>query len=434
MILDTGYRCHELTYMGLLPFAAEEDYKALYNQSGYSGPIRDIQETNIAISGFSGILGPGTPYPCSGTIDQITRMFWGVKSWNLSVNIQRTMDAGYIYCFPTQHFHYCDIGGYRGDQYSVATPILFTSKTLTMQDYCSNTSSGYNIDRKFRCPYSEYSGTNPNTQICSAVNPIQKFNDLVCRKTYASWTPTNKDWDEFTTGVTITDLAKLKKNPYISEGTQFRVFSSPDIFLECSDVPFFQPVYSMFALSIMDPHSFIHSGSCLAFTTGYTPETYDTQYPFDCFGKSGESLASSHGDITGYGINPKPSGINLPLLYDIGTGINEDIKPRANSDKNFFPLINFNFALRTFLTAVNHNSICPIKDRVSSIRQRIGQKRVGQLIIRDFISGANATHPDLNTMTIPLFATTTTSPSQFTVNAVLQPEDLWVNSQLQPRY
>ena len=434
MILDTGYRCHELTHMGLLPFAAEEDYHALYNQSGYSGPIKDIQEVNIAISGFSGILGPGTPYPTSGTIDQITRMFWGVKSWNLSVSLQRNMDLGQVFCNPVWQFHYCDIGGYRGVNGLIEAPILFTSKTLTMQDYCSNTSNNFNIDKKFRCPYSEYSGTNPNTQICSAVNPIQKFDDLVCRKTYASWTPTNQDWNNFTTGVTIVDLAKLKKNPYISQGTQFRVFSSPDISFSCPDVPFFQDVYSMFALSIMDPHSFVNSGSCLAFTTGYTPETYDDQYPFDCLGRSGETLASSHGDITGYGINPKPSGINIPLLYDIGTGISDEMKPRKNSDQNFFPLINFNFALRTFSTAVGSNNICPVRDRVSSLRQRLGQKRVGRLIIRDFISGANATDLDLNIMTIPLFATSTTSPTQFFVEAVLQPQDLWVNSQLQPRY
>lgn len=443
MILDTGYRCHEFAHLGLLPFAICDDVNLLYNQSGYSGPKESIRETNAAISGFSGVLGPGTPYPTSGAIDQILRQFWSVKSWILTVDLARVMDATWEDCplaiqtpsspFPLiwRFYNYCSLGQYAGESSSLPPPMTMVSKTLTMQDYCSSQAVSGNRDRRGVCPYSEYSGSNPNKQTCCATNPIQKFNDLLCRKTYASWTPSNADWDKFPTG----DLYSMyNTNPYVDKSTQFRVLSNPELMgmYTCKDALYYDDVFSMFSLSIMDYHNFLHSGSCNAPTTGHYPELYPQKAPTDCLGLSGEVLASSNGDITGYGINLKPSGIDIPLLFDIGTGVAESFKP--NDSRNYFPLINFKMQLRTPVTAVGGAYICPVKDTISSIRTRAGQKSVGELIIRDYISGSAVNDSALSQMKVPLFATNTADPCNYLVTATLQPVSFWVKSDLQENY
>lgn len=443
MIIDTGYRCHELTHLGLLPFAITEDYTELYNQQGYSGPCLPINESNAAISGFSGILGPGTPYPVSGTIDQITRQFWGVKSWNLTVKVSRIMSASSVECpikiydpflpFPPfmSFFNYCSIGAYAGEQGSIPPPMVVISKTLTMQDYCSHSSNNSNKDRTGSCPYNSYSGINPNTQVCCATNPIQKFNDLLCRTSYGTWSATEEDWRYFETG----NIRDLRYNPYIDKSFQFRVYSNPGLLgmYDCPDSIYYEDVYSMFSLSIMDSHGFVPSGSCTASISGYIPDTYDYMPPFSCYGKSGEVLTSSYGDITGYGINKKPSGVSIPLVYDAFTGISNNFP--ITGIKTFFPLINFNMQMRTNSTVVSNSNLCPVKDRISSIRQRAGQKRVGELIIRDFVSGLGSPlDKDLAIMKVPLFATTTTNSAQFYIEATLQPQDTWVTNSLSEKY
>lgn len=445
MILDTGYRCHELSRLDLLPFAIATDVDLLYNQSGHSGPVIAIPENNPAISGFSGVLGPGTAYPVSGTLDQVVRQFWAVKSWNLTITMSRVMDDRWEDCpivlydpflpFPPsfRFFNSCSIGAYAGNYGQIPPPMIIASKSLTLQDYCSNQSTGYNLDRRNICPYSDFSGVTPNSQTCCAINPAQKFNDLLCRKSYASWMPTDEDWNTFATG----NLRDLRFNPYVSKTFQFRVYSNPELITmyRCSDTVYFEDVYSMFSLSIMDNHNFTNSQSCNIPVSGYYPDIESGAYPFDCFGVSGESLISSYGDITGYGVNKKPSGIDIPLLFDVGTGVSEEFAPDEHDPKTYFPLINFKMRLRTNSTSVSDGNLCPVNDSISSIRTRRSQSRVGQLVIRDFVTGAGSTlDSDLAIMEIPLFATTTTRPATFSVDAVLQPSDFWVYSDLREKY
>jgi hypothetical protein len=123
MILDTGYICPEFSYLGFVPFAPETNVHALINSSGWNGPTQQIS----GLTGVSGVLGPGTFYPGSGSIDQITRSFWCVKSWQLNVNISRVMAADKMTCqlliidptlpFPPflDAFGFCSIGAFAGD-------------------------------------------------------------------------------------------------------------------------------------------------------------------------------------------------------------------------------------------------------------------------------------------------------------------------------
>lgn len=443
MILDTGFRCPDFTHLGLVPFAPSTDYRVLLNSSGWSGPVSQL----AGLTGFSGIFGPGTFYPNSGSIDQITRMFWCVKAWDLTINISRIMAADPMTCrsiffdpflpFPPfiDAFGYCSIGAFAGNSNTLPPAMNWSNKILTTQDYCSYDSAGlnYNRDRSGNCPYYLNSGSAPNTNICVPINPIQKFNDLLCRQSFFSWSPTEEDVANFFTG----DIRSIQTSPYVTRGLQFRVLTPSEILLLGYDCPtdfYFQDVYSIFSLSIMDTDSLAYSGNSLRNFTGFYPVTYDEQSPFACYGRSGEVLTNSWGEITGYGINKKMSGISSPYIYDINTGF-AGYTVSGSDPRRFFPFIHFQMALRTPILSVSDSNSCPVNDIISNIRTRAGQRQVGSLIIRDFISGFT-TEALRNTevMNIPLYAQTNTNATQYFIEAILQPRDLWVSTSGTPRY
>jgi hypothetical protein len=443
MILDTGYICPEFSYLGFVPFAPETNVHALINSSGWNGPTQQIS----GLTGVSGVLGPGTFYPGSGSIDQITRSFWCVKSWQLNVNISRVMAADKMTCqlliidptlpFPPflDAFGFCSIGAFAGDSNTLPPAMNWTTKTLPTQDYCSYISAGlnYNKDRSGNCPYYLYSGFSLNTNVCSPLNPIQKFNDLLCRQSYFSWSPPEEDIAMFLTG----DINLVKSSPYVTRGTQFRVLTPAEILLlgyVCPVNFYFQDVYSIFSLSIMDSDGVALSGGCLRNLSGYKPELYDNQYPFGCYGKSGEVLTNSWGEVTGYGINKKLSGISAPHLFDIGTGY-VGITATGNDSRRFFPFLHFQMALRTPVLSVSNTNFCPINDIVSTVRTRVGQRQIGTLKIQDFISGFSTQALNNTTiMTVPLYAQTNTSQTQYLIEATLKPLDLWVSASGTPKY
>jgi hypothetical protein len=446
MIVDTGYVCPEFSHLGLFPFAITDNPQELYNASGYSGPTIPL-DVEATLSGVSGIYGPGTFYPSSGTIDQLTRMFWCVKSWDLNVNISRIMATETMICeiiifdpflpFPpfVNAFGYCSIGAFAGNNNVIPPPMNWMSKTLTAQDYCSFSSAGlnYNNNRVGNCPYHLYSGANPNERFCSPINPVQKFNDLLCRQSFFSWSPKEEEIRHFITG----NPREIKNSPYIAQGLQFRVLNPAEILAfgyRCPVDVYFQDVYSIFSLSIMDANALAISGNSLRGVSGYYPDLFDEQYPFGCLGKSGEVLTTSWGEITGYGVNLKPSGIDIPLVYDLKTG-SPSFPINPKSPRHFMPLVHFQMKLKTPSLAVSNSNFCAVNDTLSTIRTRSGQKKIGDFVIRDHISGfTNEALRNTEIMRIPLYATSNTNPSQYFIEAIMQPRDLWVTSSGTPRY
>jgi len=436
MILNEDYRCPSVSYIGLFPFGIEDDCQTLVNQSGYSGPVESLSSPSDRNT-ISGVLGDGTFYPQSGGLDSLSRMFWCVKSWNLTVYISRVMNAGIVDCVhplsefalpeavlfpPLSTFAYCGIGVYNGSFSQLPDPQILFSKTLTTQDYCSHTSDGIklNQDSSGSCPYSEYSSVNENRNVCVPINPVQKFDDLLCRESYFSWCPTEEIVSGFNNDSTYDSL----DSPYLDKILQFRVID-PSILVagyDCDFDPLFDTCYSLFNLSIMDTKALAISGSCVKTFDGYYPDFNNSHenYRKQKCGPSGENIVDKYGVITGYGYNKDLSGYNPPLVFD------NNLFNTSNESSSFNPFVLFQLKLRTQKLSVSSTNTCPINDTFSTLQFRAGQKPFGKLKINDFVSGlSNAALEATRIYEIPIYAASTISSSEYSIEAVLTPIEFW---------
>ncbi len=433
MILDTGYRCPEMQSFGFFPFAISEDINELLNQSGFSGPVPKMNPTR---PGLSGVLGEGTFYPVGVHLDQLSRLFWCVKDYNIQFKLSKISQADFVECSvlafpelfpPITAFVYCGIGTFDGSTSAAILPGFVNSKTLTIQDYCSYLAKTgtYNANPPNICPTDIYGKDTPNKQYCVPVNPIQKFNDLLCRKSLMTWAPKQQEWNDFNTG-----NYKAIDSPYFMYWSQFRV-TYPLVLppYECGLPVIFDDITaSMFTLSIMDSDALAYSGNSIRFASqNYIPPYSDRVDPFDCLGKSGETLTNSWGEITGYGTNPKPSGVYTPAVYNAGTGTLEYPLTGANKG-SYFPFVHFQFRLRNKFEGLSRN--CPINELITSIQPKKNSPLIGTLKIMDFISGSTPSADNATTiMQVPLYVNSSLGASDIKIEVEVRPGQHWVNSQ-----
>lgn len=405
-MFDSGILCPEFSSFGFFPFPISRDYQELLNYSGFSGPIPKLNSTR---GGTSGIIGDGTFYPGSGNLDAMSRLYWCVKDYTLNIQIFRQVNN-------------CLIGEQSEDGHSVGTPDQ-SFQTLTTQDYCSfNAPTGtFGKDPISFCPTELYGLNNPNTNTCVPINPIQKFNDLLCRQSYFSWSPQQSDWNNFNNP--NINLATGINSPYLIE------FQQSDI---SSDITLEQSVFGLINFSLMDINSLGVSGNFpqTLGITGYYPSLIDSLPPFSCLGKSGEALTNNWGEITGYGVNIKPSGIFTPYLFDQYNLISG--YPATGNIQSFCPFVYF--YLRLF-NQVSATESCPVNDKISSLMTLPNQIPIGALNIYDFIANNTPTgQAATRILTLPLFSEETNNPSQINVVVNLNPSNEWINSKRENLY
>jgi len=432
MILDTGVRCSDTLTIGTFPFGVGEDYKELFNFRGFSGPVKTgIIDDLTNQKTFSGVLGDGTFYPYAAKLDQLSRTFWCVKKWTMSVSYTRSSNASTITCtsaFPLPGYapfldatQYCIIGGYGGSPTNLfATDLV--SKALNLQDYCSDNSDAYNRNIPGICPIIEAQG-NENRNTCVPINPIQKFNDLLSRNNYFTWAPTEEEIGIFETGKSFTGL----KGPYFNTWDQYAVVEPIEIVelgYDCGITPFIEKATSYFTLSLMDLDGLAYSGLSRFYQSGYYPELNEER-PFDKFGKSGECLTNKWGEVTGYGINKKPSGLWSPLVYNIGTGINYSSFATPDNSSIFYPF--FHFQMR-FKNLTSSTRACPINDTITSVYYTgVGLQKIGNFRLYDTISNNTITGREASViLDVPLYSRRNFTLSNIVIDMTAQ--EFWVDN------
>jgi hypothetical protein len=438
MIVDTGYRCPEVQSFGFFPFAVTTDINELVNQSGFSGPIPKLDENR---PGLSGVIGDGTFYPASVNLDSLSRLFWCVKDYSVQIRLSKISFGSLIQCnalaFPDLYppisaYVYCGIGTFHGAGARLDNGDIDV-KVMAVQDYCSHGSNSklFNVNRQGQCPTDLNAKTSaPNKNICCPINPPQKFNDLLCRKDYLTWAPKQEEWQHFNIG-NYTAI----KSPFFSYWTQFRV-TEPLVLppYECNYPSlYYDNVASMFTFSLMNGDALAYSGNSTRYVSqNYIPPYSEAVSPLDCLGKSGEALTNEWGEITGYGINPKPSGLHIPPLFFYGTGTPE--YPMTGLNKgSYFPFTHFQMRLRN--QAEGLAAQCPVNEVITSIMPRKGAQSVGVVKIMDFISGSSRDADNFTTiMQFPLYTASNLSQNQLQIEVMIRPGALWVSSSGTPTY
>jgi hypothetical protein len=146
-------------------------------------------------------------------------------------------------------------------------------------------------------------------------------------------------------------------------------------------------------------------------------------------------LTNSWGEVTGYGINKKLSGIKCSAFIRYRNRLRWYYPQPVTILEDFSHFFIFKWRLELPFYPFSNTNFCPINDIVSTVRTRVGQRQIGTLKIQDFISGFSTQALNNTTiMTVPLYAQTNTSQTQYLIEATLKPLDLWVSASGTPKY
>lgn len=417
MDFESGNRVPLIQRMGYFPFVISEDLSGVYNIQNYNGPI----EYDGPISPepmFSGCLGNGTYYPSSGSLDQLLRLFWGVKAWTIQINSSslnsQTVSCGGLPFVLT---------------YSLDT---FITKNLILQDYWSY----YNTTGEFTSLVDNGSTTNfPNNGTCVPNNPIQKFEDLHCRKEYFTWMPDTGSISQFVPRTQ--GLFTGVRTPY---STRFNIFRQVSPYDNQCYASTYSQVQSIFGLSIMSPDFLTYSGMIGQTGDSYFVEpTVDSGNYNNFLGSqwvSGDFLTNQWGEITGYNKPTLKASGNIPLVY-YKEYINKDDPTLSQEEKdkyieklnpeipnNYFPLIYF------YMKVANNEQVTstfnfPVNEFISTRAPSRTSKRVGTLSIRD----GNGNIPSGSQTTIfscPLYGSSINPVMN--ANVILTPTAYWLTT------
>lgn len=425
---ETGDLIPDMTRFGAFPFEICETISGVYNISGSGGPINAVPpQTAGGLRTFSGITGPGTFYPMSGSLDQILRMFWAVKSWSMTMTSTIGTVTTAVPLCPTNP------GITEVVSYSIGPAPL---KHLALLDLYNHTGGGTGYTLKQDSGITSTIGGN----ICVPSDPIQKWTDLMCRKNYFHWSPPQEVINIFADPrSTLTQQTGALKSPYVSIQS-VNYTSNLDSF-GCLFGG--NNVFSYFSLAIMNPDFLVQSGVVKTgerFLEELNPDKGQYKNSLGNDWESGHALTDKWGQITGYGRVYKPSGY-IPNVFHKNyidpdqTGKLEDGEryiPEFNpsNHNSYFPLIHFFAKFRNSNAGLR--DITLPADTVITTRAPFGNARsLGNLTIYDVITNDSATGTAGNqnarvVASIPLYGGS--AAQWFNVNVTLAPEAFWINN------
>lgn len=425
MQFESGNLVPSIERYNFLPFAITENVDECYNISGFSGPI-NYNGPTIPTRMFSGVAGNGSFYPGSGTLEQLVRLFWGVKAWTLQIT-SSSLNSQQVSCNGLPITLNYEIGG-------------FITKTLILQDYWSYVAKTGEFSPLVD-PGVGSVATFPNRGTCVPVDPIQKYEDLFCRKKYFCWMPDTESIAQFVPRTQ--GLFTGVRTPY---SERFDIFRRASFETNCYPSTFVG-VQSMFGLSIMNPDFLVYSGMNRQTGSGwYEPLNIDSGNYNNFLGsrwESGNILTNRWGEITGFGHYLSASG-NVPnVLYkehiDINNASDEEKEkyiPEFNPEfpNNYFPLIYF------YMKVANNESVTstynfPVNEYISTLAPTPSAKRVGTFKIYDNNIGVNNTTTGVAAKTIfqcPLYGSSVNP--MLNADVVLNPTSFWLTNSGENNY
>lgn len=422
---EQGFRCPDMQRFNFLPFAPEENLDALINVSGFNGPIPQVGHL-APVNQLSGVLGNGSLYPGSGSLEQLSRLFWCVKAWSLNVTIvtlQVPASSG-IWSDPFDNF----IAPLSAPDVFKQCFIQnsFDAKTLHLTDIYG---SGTFID-----PTQSLDSPANNSQLKAhaiPLDPIMSWHELSCRNRYFSWAPPPR----LQTGFYTMNVSQETNSPYIMTFDMFANSSDP---LQNINPP---SAYGMWNLSIMNSDAICRERA-IKMPTGAMPciipsgtgledvQAYSLAPQF----YSG-ALIDDTGRITGYGYHPIVSGCPPVLAhwktYDPKDPTTSGRDPNIfNPDVShtYFPLIYFMLRLRS-APIDDQNQICAFAADICSLQPQSGWNVAGTFVIYDSnitgYSNTLALKAQQEIFKAPLYAPG--ANANLFVSVTLTPNQYWIN-------
>lgn len=434
---QTGDLIPDMCRINPFPFRISESTGNLLNLSGKYGPIK-IPDNQLAggLSMKSGVLGAGTFYPASGSLDELLRLFYSVKSWQLTYNLSAQesfieLPGCELDLLQNQEaIHFLDYSIFNENN----------SKNLHLLDYYSNSNSKdiYTIktDDFF----------NPISNVdCYPSDPIQKWQDLFCRKRYFTWSPPQDLINKFNSGLYFND-PNYTNNPYILQFLAEFELDGGDGVSNCYPTFLDLAVYSYFQLSIMNPEFLTYTGIGLGFTpeTGLeklNPDSGNFNNFFGSVWESGYNLTDKWGQIIGYGQKNLPI-VDVQNVYhkeyvekNIEGDINDlDVNFNPPYNKSYYPLIYFCSNVKT----APSNAPFTIPDIFISTKVQsenalpIGVLNIYDTLIGDSLIQTNSSNNPISGLatrlmfSLPLFSSTNTLT--YSINVNLTPTQFWISN------
>lgn len=398
LIIETGYRCPDLTAVNFLPFAPEQDTSNLINLSGGFGPIKP---SIVNAKQLSGILGAGTLFPGSGTIEQLSRLFWCVKSWTLEIN-------ALVYAPGNECF---------------VQDVNFVNLNL-LDIFASGILPANNL------PISNAGNQAALSAEAVPIDSIMKWEELICRDKYFCWCPPQL----LQTGFALLNFNNFNNTPFINTWSMQMTDDGSD------ELP--PNAYGIWNLAIMNSDFLCRQGASIL-PTGqlpcFTPTGMDdvdlNSYSLAPQINSG-ALLDYTGQITGYGYVPVLSGFPPVLAYrptydktdpDISGRDPNLFNPTNNCE--YFPMIYFDY--RMINGPLGQTVECAMNVRASTIQPGPGYSTAGSFSILDSNITGYSNNQSLITQrelfSCPLYCPASES-SQISLTVTMTPLAYWINT------